>query len=113
MKIALVGSRRYENKRKIKESERIANNENKFGTSRIIQKQEKQREKKRGREKIGNVTKWVEEKGWGFVTCDGSRYFLHITKLENKQTTPRVGHTVVFNVEKTAKGYNAVDALII
>jgi cold shock CspA family protein len=100
-------------KRRIIENERIANTVNEFGTSRIIQKQEKQRDKKRGREKIGNVTRWIEEKGYGFVTCDGSRYFLHITKLEYKHTTPRVGHTVVFNVEKTAKGYSAVDALII
>jgi cold shock CspA family protein len=99
--------------RKKKEKVRIANNKSGFGLNGIIKKQEKARKKKLGREKIGIVTRWVEEKGFGIVTCDGTRYFLHITKLENKQTAPRVGHNVVFNVEKTAKGYDAVDAVII
>jgi cold shock protein len=63
--------------------------------------------------KIGKVKKWIGEKGYGFVTCDGIEYFLHINELEGTQNKKLdVGHTVAFNVKKSTKGPKAVDVVI-
>lgn len=45
----------------------------------------------------GTVTRWVEDRGNGFITAtDGTTYFLHRTHLAGQDTRPATGATVFF-----------------
>ena len=51
------------------------------------------------------ITQWNEDKGFGFATANGVKYFVHISALGRPSRPPRVGDTVIIaSFEKTAKG---------
>lgn len=51
------------------------------------------------------VTQWNSEKGFGFATANGVKYFLHISALGRPARAPRVGDTVVvLSFGKTDRG---------
>ena len=53
----------------------------------------------------GKITKWVDEKGFGFITQDGSneQIFVHISGFEKGQLRPSVGETVNYEVANNVK----------
>ena len=51
------------------------------------------------------ITQWSEDKGFGFATANGVKYFVHIRALGRPIRSPRVGDTIVIaSFGKTAKG---------
>lgn len=51
------------------------------------------------------VTQWNEEKGFGFATANGSKYFFHISALGHPVRAPKVGDTIIISsLGKTDKG---------
>lgn len=51
------------------------------------------------------VTQWNEEKGFGFASANGSKYFFHISALGNPVRSPKVGDTIIISsFGKTEKG---------
>ena len=51
------------------------------------------------------VTQWNEEKGFGFATANGAKYFVHISALGHPMRPPKVGDTIIiYNFGKTEKG---------
>ena len=51
------------------------------------------------------ITQWNEEKGFGFATANGTKYFVHISALGHPVRPPRVGDTIIIcNFGKTEKG---------
>ena len=51
------------------------------------------------------VTQWNEEKGFGFVTANGSKYFFHISALGYPVRSPKIGDTIIIiSFEKTEQG---------
>ena len=51
------------------------------------------------------VTQWNEEKGFGFATANGSKYFFHISALGHPVRAPKVGDTIIISsFSKTEKG---------
>lgn len=51
------------------------------------------------------VTQWNEEKGFGFATANGIKYFVHISVLGHPVRPPKVGDTIIiYNFGKTEKG---------
>lgn len=51
------------------------------------------------------VTQWNEEKGFGFATANGVKYFVHISALGHPVRPPKVGDTIIiYNFGKTEKG---------
>lgn len=60
----------------------------------------------------GEVIKWFDDKGYGFVKSGNETYFLHISEMEN-QDKPSIGDTISFDVVKTERGQQAQKARII
>lgn len=51
------------------------------------------------------VTQWNEEKGFGFASANGTKYFFHISALGRPVRQPRVGDTIIISsFGKTEKG---------
>ena len=51
------------------------------------------------------VTQWNEEKGFGFATANGTKFFFHISALGHPVRQPRVGDTIIISsFGKTEKG---------
>lgn len=51
------------------------------------------------------VTQWNEEKGFGFATANGIKYFVHISALGYPVRQPRIGDTIIiYNFSKNEKG---------
>lgn len=51
------------------------------------------------------VTQWNSEKGFGFATANGVKYFLHISALGKPARQPQVGDTItVYSFGKSPKG---------
>ena len=51
------------------------------------------------------VTQWNEEKGFGFATANGTKYFVHISALGHLVRPPKVGDTIIIcSFGKTEKG---------
>ena len=51
------------------------------------------------------VTQWNEEKGFGFATVNGTKFFSHISALGHPVRQPRVGDTIIISsFGKTEKG---------
>lgn len=51
------------------------------------------------------VTQWNEEKGFGFASANGTKFFFHISALGHPVRQPRVGDTVIISsFGKTEKG---------
>ena len=51
------------------------------------------------------VTQWNEEKGFGFATVNGTKFFFHISALGHPVRQPRVGDTIIISsFGKTEKG---------
>lgn len=62
--------------------------------------------------KRGTISSWLFSKGFGFVTCDNVKYFLHVSRLKG---SPEVGAFVSFSVLPVKEGrcQSAVDAEIL
>ena len=51
------------------------------------------------------ITQWDENKGFGFATANGVKYFVHISALGRPTRPPRIGDTIIIaSFGKTAKG---------
>ena len=51
------------------------------------------------------VTQWNEEKGFGFASANGTKFFFHISALGHPVRQPRVGDTIIISsFGKTEKG---------
>jgi cold shock CspA family protein len=51
------------------------------------------------------VTQWNEEKGFGFASANGTKYFFHISALGCPVRSPKVGDTIIISsFGKTDKG---------
>ena len=51
------------------------------------------------------ITQWNEDRGFGFATANGVKYFVHIRALGRPIRPPRVGDTIIIaSFGKTAKG---------
>ncbi len=57
----------------------------------------------------GEVKKWFEEKGFGFISCDGKDYFAHVTKLLGGYASLDIGDKVKFKIVDSPKGKQAID----
>ena len=53
----------------------------------------------------GKISKWIDEKGFGFITQDGSneQVFVHISGFEKGQQRPNVGEVVSYEVANDVK----------
>ncbi len=56
--------------------------------------------------KPGTITKWDDEKGFGFITPKkgGRSVFLHINDFSKKHQRPRQGLSVIYTLSKDKKG---------
>lgn len=53
----------------------------------------------------GAITKWIDEKGFGFIKSDsGDEIFFHITEIVTDSERPRVNDRVTCLIEKDNKG---------
>lgn len=62
----------------------------------------------------GKVTKWVDDKGYGFISADGltEQVFVHVSAFAKTQERPFVGEAVTFEVAEDAKkGLQAYNVL--
>jgi cold shock CspA family protein len=62
----------------------------------------------------GKIIKWLDEKGFGFVSADGSaeQIFVHITAFPKGLERPAIGETISFEVANdTKKGLQAYNVL--
>lgn len=46
--------------------------------------------------RVGTLTQWVDDKGFGWVVSDGKRWFAHIKDFERGQRRPQTGEEVRF-----------------
>ena len=46
--------------------------------------------------RVGMITQWVDEKGYGWVECGGQRFFAHIKDFDRGQRRPATGVEVRF-----------------
>ena len=53
----------------------------------------------------GKITKWMDDKGFGFITQDGSneQLFVHISGFEKGQARPSIGEIVSYEVANDVK----------
>jgi cold shock CspA family protein len=53
----------------------------------------------------GKISKWIDDKGFGFITQDGSneQVFVHISGFEKGQQRPNVGEVVSYEVANDVK----------
>ena len=53
----------------------------------------------------GKISKWVDDKGFGFITQDGSndQVFVHISGFEKGQQRPNIGEVVSYKVASDGK----------
>lgn len=57
-------------------------------------------------EKVKGILKWFNKvKGYGFVTSNGTDYFVHISQLGQGILD---GDGVMFEIEQTSKGFSAL-----
>jgi cold shock CspA family protein len=56
----------------------------------------------------GTLTKWNDERGFGFVTLpsSGTELFVHISAFPKDGTRPRVGEMLAFDIERGTDGRN-------
>jgi cold shock CspA family protein len=56
----------------------------------------------------GTLTKWNDERGYGFVTLpsSGTELFVHISAFPRDGTRPRVGEMLAFDMERGTDGRN-------
>ena len=56
--------------------------------------------------KIGKITSWNDEKGFGFITpkSGGKSVFFHISGCSKKHKRPFIGLSVTYNLSKDSKG---------
>jgi cold shock CspA family protein len=56
----------------------------------------------------GTLTKWNDERGYGFVTLPsgGTELFVHISAFPGDGTRPRVGEMLAFDIERGTDGKN-------
>ena len=53
----------------------------------------------------GKVVTWVDDKGFGFIAREnGDNVFFHVSRLKNASRKPRVGDSVLFDVELDERG---------
>ncbi|MDP2247724.1 MAG: cold shock domain-containing protein, partial [Nitrosomonadales bacterium] len=54
----------------------------------------------------GKITKWNDEKGFGFVSQNGAHkeVFLHISSLHNRGKRPQVSQLVTFELSSDSSG---------
>ena len=51
------------------------------------------------------ITQWNDEKGFGFATANGTKYFVHVSALGHTVRPPRIGDTItICSFGKTEKG---------
>ena len=57
----------------------------------------------------GKITKWIDEKGYGFITADsGQQVFVHIKSFKKIQRNPVVGDIITYEVaDDSVKGPQA------
>ena len=55
---------------------------------------------------IGKITKWNDEKGFGFITPNsgGKSVFIHINDFSNRHKRPVQGLSVTYELSKDARG---------
>lgn len=46
--------------------------------------------------RVGTITQWVDDKGYGWVESGGKRFFAHIKDLDRRLGRPKVGEEVQF-----------------
>ena len=53
----------------------------------------------------GKIIKWLDDKGYGFVSADGAneQIFIHISAFPRGQERPHIGELVTFDVAKDSK----------
>ena len=62
----------------------------------------------------GKIFKWIDDKGYGFISADGSaeQVFVHISAFPKGLTRPVIGEVVTFEIAKdTIKGLQAYNVL--
>ena len=61
----------------------------------------------------GEITKWLDDKGYGFITSDnGERVFAHISAFKQRGGRPVIGEIVTYEVASDArKGLQAYNIL--
>lgn len=54
----------------------------------------------------GRLTEWNDDRGFGFVTQNGTgeRHFLHISQLGSRRSRPQVGDMLTYEVGKDERG---------
>ena len=59
----------------------------------------------------GTVSKWIDDKGYGFISVDGTHesVFVHYTDIEGEgRGALKVEERVEFTIQKSARGLRAV-----
>jgi cold shock CspA family protein len=62
----------------------------------------------------GKILKWLDDKGYGFVSADGSaeQIFVHISAFPKGLARPVIGEVITFEIAKDAnKGMQAYNVL--
>jgi len=58
-------------------------------------------------ERVKGFLKWFDrEKGYGFITSNGTDYFIHISQLSGEIFE---GDNVEFEIKQTEKGFSAIN----
>jgi cold shock CspA family protein len=54
----------------------------------------------------GRITKWKDDKGFGFITCNGGKeqVFVHISSFSNRQRRPEGNEIVTFELKLDGMG---------
>lgn len=54
--------------------------------------------------RVGTITQWMDDKGYGWVEADGKRWFVHAKDFERGQRRPKSGEEVRFSPGLDPKG---------
>ena len=55
---------------------------------------------------LGRLTEWNDERGFGFVTRNGTgeRHFLHVSQIDSRRSRPQVGGMLTYELGKDSRG---------
>lgn len=54
--------------------------------------------------RVGVITQWIDDKGYGWVESEGERFFAHIKDFDRGQRRPKMGEEVSFVPGRDPKG---------
>lgn len=60
----------------------------------------------------GHIAEWSQERGFGFLECDGKRVFLHWRDFKERYRQPKIGDVVTFTMGSDKQGRPCAKAAV-